>query len=297
MATGESTTESVRISEPLTSRIWNVVLGLLSTKKGFIGVCLLAPILALSLAAPLIAPYDPTATHVADKFAGPGGQYLLGTDDYGRDLLSRVLYGGRTSIIIGLASTAFGLVFGVPIGIVSGYIGGRFDEVMMRLMDTLLSIPSLLLALLVVTVLGSGIVNTILAIGVVFTPGIARITRSSTLSVKNEEYITAAEARGESIYRMAFHEILPNVSSPILVEASIRVGFGILIGTSLSFLGLGTQPPFPDWGYMISVSRSHLHSSIWFMLWPSLALGFTIMGFNLIGDALRDTMDSKHHSD
>ncbi|WP_244510071.1 ABC transporter permease [Halogranum gelatinilyticum] len=245
----------------------------------------------------MIAPYDPTATHVADKFAGPGGQYLLGTDNYGRDLLSRVLYGGRASIIIGLVSTAFGLVFGVPIGIVSGYLGGRFDEVMMRLMDTLLSIPSLLLALLVVTVLGSGIVNTILAIGVVFTPGIARITRSSTLSVKNEEYITAAEARGESVYRIAFREILPNVSSPILVEASIRVGFGILIGTSLSFLGLGTQPPFPDWGYMISVSRSHLHSSIWFMLWPSLALGFTIMGFNLIGDALRDVMDSKVHSD
>lgn len=293
MATGESTTESVRITEPLTSRVSSVVFGLLSTRKGFISVCFLAPILVLSLAAPLIAPYDPTAIHVADKFAGPGGQYLLGTDDYGRDLLSRVLYGGRASIIIGLASTAFGLVFGVPIGIVSGYLGGRFDELMMRLMDTLLSIPSLLLALLVVTVLGSGIVNTILAIGVVFTPGIARITRSSTLSVKNEEYITAAEARGESLYHIAFREILPNVSSPILVEASIRVGFGILIGTSLSFLGLGTQPPFPDWGYMISVSRSHLHSSIWFMLWPSLALGFTIMGFNLIGDALRDVMDLK----
>lgn len=297
MATGESTTESVRITEPLTSRVSSVVFGLLSTRKGFISVCFLAPILVLSLAAPLIAPYDPTAIHVADKFAGPGGQYLLGTDDYGRDLLSRVLYGGRATIIIGLASTAFGLVFGVPIGIVSGYLGGRFDELMMRLMDTLLSIPSLLLALLVVTVLGSGIVNTILAIGVVFTPGIARITRSSTLSVKNEEYITAAEARGESLYHIAFREILPNVSSPILVEASIRVGFGILIGTSLSFLGLGTQPPFPDWGYMISVSRSHLHSSIWFMLWPSLALGFTIMGFNLIGDALRDVMDSKVHSD
>ncbi|ELZ86913.1 ABC-type transport system permease protein (probable substrate dipeptides/oligopeptides) [Haloferax gibbonsii ATCC 33959] len=297
MATGESTTESVRITELLTSRVSSVVFGVLSTRKGFISVCFLAPILVLSLAAPLIAPYDPTAIHVADKFAGPGGQYLLGTDGYGRDLLSRVLYGGRASIIIGLASTAFGLVFGVPIGIVSGYLGGRFDELMMRLMDTLLSIPSLLLALLVVTVLGSGIVNTILAIGVVFTPGIARITRSSTLSVKNEEYITAAEARGESLYHIAFREILPNVSSPILVEASIRVGFGILIGTSLSFLGLGTQPPFPDWGYMISVSRSHLHSSIWFMLWPSLALGFTIMGFNLIGDALRDVMDSKVHSD
>ncbi|QZP39775.1 ABC transporter permease [Halobaculum magnesiiphilum] len=297
MATEESTTESVRISEPVKSRVSSVVLGLLSTRKGFVSVCLLAPVLVLSLAAPIIAPYDPTATHAADAFAGPGGQYLLGTDNYGRDLLSRVLYGGRASILIGLCSTAFGLTFGVPIGILSGYIGSRFDEIMMRLMDTLLSIPSLLLALLVVTVLGSGIVNTIIAIGVVFTPGIARITRSSTLSVKNEEYITAAEARGEPIHRIAFREILPNVSSPILVEASIRVGFGILIGTSLSFLGLGTQPPYPDWGYMISISRSHLHSSIWFMFWPSLALGISIMGFNLMGDALRDEMDSQYHSD
>lgn len=296
MSTEESTTESVQISEPLVNRVSDVALGLFSTKKGLVSVCLLAPILVLSLAAPLIAPYDPTATHPAHTFAGPGGQFLLGTDNYGRDLLSRVLYGGRASILIGLCSTAFGLVFGVPIGIVSGYLGGRFDEIMMRLMDTLLSIPSLLLALLVVTALGSGLVNTIVAIGIVFTPGIARITRSSTLSVKNEEYITAAEARGESIYRIAFHEILPNVSSPILVEASIRVGFGILIGTSLSFLGLGTQPPFPDWGYMVSISRSYLHSSIWFMLWPSLSLGLTIMGFNLMGDALRDVMDAEVHS-
>ncbi len=293
MATDTQELDAVRISDSLRTRAWETVHDLLSTKKGIISVCLLVPIFVVSIAAPVIAPYDPTATHVVDKFAGPSGQYLLGTDHYGRDILSRVLYGGRASIIIGVLSTAFGLFFGVPIGIVSGYLGGRFDEVMMRLMDTLLSIPSLLLALLVVTVLGSGLVNTILAIGIVFVPGIARITRSSTLSVKNEEYITAAEARGESVYRIAFHEILPNVSSPIMVEASIQIGFGILIGTSLSFLGLGTQPPFPDWGYMISVSRSHLQSSIWFMLWPSLALGMTIMGFNLLGDALRDAMDTQ----
>ena len=295
MATERSTTESVDISRPLSTRVKTVVFGLLSTKKGLVSVSFLLPVLVLSLAAPLVAPFDPTATHVVDQFAGPSAHYLFGTDNYGRDLLSRVLYGGRASILIGLGSTAFGLVFGVPIGIISGYVGGRFDEVTMRLMDTLLSIPSLLLALLVVTMLGPGIVNTILAVGIVFAPGIARITRSSTLSVKNEEYITAAEARGESVLRIAFQEILPNVTSPILVEASIRIGIGILIGTSLSFLGLGTQPPYPDWGYMISMSRSYLNDSIWFMLWPSLALAFTIMGFNLIGDALRDVMDSEHH--
>ncbi|QIB74344.1 ABC transporter permease [Halogeometricum borinquense] len=291
MATDDHNSRAITVSTPLSNRVLTTASALLSTKKGLLSVVILAPILVFSFAAPVLAPYDPTATHIIDKFAAPGGEYLLGTDDYGRDLLSRVLYGGRSSIIIGLSSTALGLLFGVPLGIFSGYLGGRFDEVVMRLMDTLFSFPSLLLALLVVTGLGSGLVNTILAIGVVFTPGIARITRSSTLSVINEEYITAAEARGEPLFRIAFREILPNVSSAILVEASIRIGFGILIGTSLSFLGLGTQPPFPDWGYMISSSRSHLHDSIWFMLWPGLALGLTIMGFNLLGDALRDVID------
>ncbi|MEA5389233.1 ABC transporter permease [Haloarculaceae archaeon H-GB2-1] len=194
-------------------------------------------------------------------------------------------------MLIGLGSTAFALALGVPIGIVSGYSGGRFDELTMRAMDVLMSIPSLLLALLVVTGLGSGLTNTIIAIGIVFTPRLARITRSSTLSIKNQEYITAAEARGESLFRIAFYEILPNASSSILVEGSIRIGFGILIGSSLSFLGLGTQPPNPDWGYMASVARNHLRSQIWFMLGPGIALGGTILGFNLLGDALRDYLE------
>lgn len=290
-------TQSVEFEESVFRRISRILYGLLSTRKGQLSVLLLVPLLLGSLFAPVIAPHDPTTTGVADQFADPGGETLLGTDKFGRDLFSRVLYGGRSSITLGLAATALGLVLGVPIGILSGYLGGKTDEFIMRLMDIFLSIPSLLLALLVVVSLGSGMTNAVLAIGIVFMPRLARITRSSTLSIKNEEYITAAEARGESSLYIAFVEILPSVMPAIIVEASIRIGFGILIGTSLSFLGLGTQPPTPDWGYMVSEARTTMGESIWFVLWPSLALGGTILGFNLLGDALRDTLDPEVTSD
>lgn len=284
-------TNSRNLQESSIERLARTGRKLIGTRKGQVSLLLLVPILLSSLFAPMIAPHDPTATNVADRFEEPSGEYVLGTDNFGRDLLSRVLYGGRASILLGVAATALGLLLGVPVGILSGYIGGRTDEVVMRLMDILLSIPSLLLALIVVVALGSGMVNAILAIGIVFMPRLARITRSSTLSVKNEEYITAAEARGESSLYIAFVELLPSVTPAIIVETSIRIGFGILIGTSLSFLGLGTQPPNPDWGYMVSQARTTLGESIWFMLWPSLTLGATILGFNLFGDALRDTLD------
>ncbi|WP_135807390.1 ABC transporter permease [Halorussus marinus] len=290
-------TKSVEFEESVLKRINRILYRLLSSRKGQLSILLLVPILLGSLFAPVIAPHDPTATGIADQFADPGGETLLGTDKFGRDLFSRVLYGGQASITLGLAATALGLVLGVPIGILSGYLGGKTDEFIMRIMDIFLSIPSLLLALLVVVSLGSGMMNAVLAIGIVFMPRLARITRSSTLSIKNEEYITAAEARGESSLYIAFVEILPSVMPAIIVEASIRVGFGILIGTSLSFLGLGTQPPNPDWGYMVSQARTTMHESIWFVLWPSLALGATILGFNLLGDALRDTLDPEVTSD
>lgn len=284
-------TNSRNLEESSFKRLTRTGRKLIGTRKGQVSLLLLVPLLLSSLFAPMIAPHDPTATNVADRFEEPSAEYLLGTDNFGRDLFSRVLYGGRASIMLGVAATGLGLLLGVPVGILSGYIGGRTDEVVMRLMDILLSIPSLLLALIVVVALGSGMVNAILAIGIVFMPRLARITRSSTLSVKNEEYITAAEARGESNLYIAFVELLPSVTPAIIVETSIRIGFGILIGTSLSFLGLGTQPPNPDWGYMVSQARTTLGESIWFMLWPSLALGATILGFNLFGDALRDTLD------
>lgn len=288
---GETQTEPEKFDESVLQKIAAAFRALLSTHKGRVSLLLLVPLLLGSLFAPVIATHDPTQTAPQDSFADPGGEYVLGTDNFGRDLFSRVLFGGRTSVALGIASTALGLLFGVPIGILSGYSGGWIDELTMRFMDILLSIPGLLLALIIVVALGPGLVNAVIAIGIVFIPRLARITRSSTLSIKNEEYVTAAEARGESSLYIAFVEILPSVTPEIIVEASIRIGFGILIGTSLSFLGLGTQPPNPDWGFMIAQARTTIADSIWYMLWPSLALGFTILGFNLLGDALRDALD------
>jgi len=275
---------------------------LLKNPSALVGLIIVISVITLSLAGPAIATYDPTENHMTDRFEGPSfvdadSQYLLGTDNYGRDLFSRVLLGGRSSLLIGLSSAGLGLLLGVPIGLLTGYAGGRVDEVIMRLMDALMSIPSLLLALLILTTLSSSIWNAIIAVGMAYFPRIARVVRSSTISVKNEEYVQAAEARGESSLRIMFEEILPNVASPIVVEGTIRVGFAILVGSSLSFLGLGAQPPTPDWGYMVNIARTYTFNSPWFLLWPSVAIAITVTGFNLLGDGLRDILDPQTGDD
>lgn len=266
---------------------------LASNRSALIGLALLVPVVAMSVFAPVIVPHDPTETHVSDRFEGPSQEYLLGTDNYGRDLLSRIMMGGRTTLFLGTASIGIALLVGVPTGLLAGYFGGTTDEALMRFMDILLSFPALLLALLIVSMLSSSVTNAVLAIGVVYAPRIARVVRGSTLSVKNEEFVKAAEARGESDLYVMFGEILPNIVSPIVVEASIRVGFAIIIGTSLSFLGLGAQPPQADWGYMVAQARNFIYNTPWFLLWPSLTLTATVLGFNLLGDGLRDIFDPK----
>ena len=270
---------------------------LLSNRRILIGLAILLPIVLVAILGETIAPYDPTATHVVDRYAGPGGKFLLGTHHLGRDLLSRVILGGRTSLLLGFGATALALVLGVPIGLTAGYAKGRVDEVLMRIMDISMSVPTLLLGLLILVVLPSSIINVVLAIGVVYAPRIARVTRSATLSVSEEEYVMAAKARGESSPYILFREILPNVTGPIVVEGSVRVGYAIMIGTSLSFLGLGAGPPNPDWGFMISVAREHIYQTPWFLIWPSLALLLTVMATNLIGDGLRDVLDPRETGD
>lgn len=240
-----------------------------------------------------LAPHDPLQTDIANRYAPPGGTYLLGTDHVGRDILSRTLLGGRTSLLLGAGATLLALVMGVPIGMVAGYKGGRIDEALMRLMDSLMSIPTLLLGILILTVLPPSVWNVIIAVGIVYAPRISRVVRSATLSETTEEYVLAAEARGESDGYILFREIFPNITAPIVVEGSIRVGFAILIGTSLSFLGLGAQPPYPDWGFMIATARGHIYQTPWFLLWPSLALAATVLSINMLGDGLRDILDPK----
>lgn len=292
MATDTSSqTESGR--SPIPPIVWRI----LSNRRVAIGLVFLVPMFVMAVLGETIAPHDPTSTNVQMRYDSPGGKFLLGTDHLGRDLLSRIIVGARTTLLIGFGSIALALAGGVPIGLAAGYAKGRTDELLMRLMDIVISIPTLLLGLLILAVLSSNVINVTLAIGIVYAPRIARVTRSATLSASEESYVMAAQARGESNTHILFREILPNVTSPIVVEGSVRVGYAIMIGTALSFLGLGTGPPTPDWGFMIAEARDHIFQTPWFLVWPSLALLLTVMATNLIGDGLRDVLDPKETGD
>lgn len=286
-----------------TERLTHFVGELISNPSALVGTIIIVLTLTAAIAGPAITSHDPTESNTQQRFAGPSlldsdnSEYFLGTDNYGRDLLTRTLLGGRSSLLLGISSAGLGLLIGVPLGLITGYFGGKIDEIIMRLMDSLMSFPSLLLALLILTTLSSSIWNAIIAVGIAYFPRIARVVRSATISVKNEQYVTAAEARGESSVSIMFKEILPNITSPIVVEGTIRIGFAMLVGSSLSFLGLGAQPPTPDWGYMVAQARVYTYSSMWFLLWPALALGITVTGFNLLGDGLRDILDPQTTSE
>lgn len=287
MATKDTTSLRDRLRVP------DLAFELLHNRKAVVGLSILVPIIVVSALGQTITPYDPLANHVLDRYQGPSGQYILGTDHLGRDLLSRVIVGGRTSLLLGFGATALSLTLGVPVGLVAGYSKGRVDEMLMRVMDIVMSVPTLLLGLLILVALPSNVLNVIIAIGLVFTPRIARVTRSATLIESEEPYVLAAQARNESDIHVLFREILPNVTAPIVVEGSIRVGYAIMIATSLSFLGLGSGPPYPDWGFMIATARQHIYETPWYLIWPSLALMLTIMATNLLGDGLRDVLDPK----
>lgn len=289
MATQDTTVTDGLAVPPLLKR-------LISNRKVVIALSILIPMVVAVALGKIIAPYDPLTPHPTYRFDDLGGKFLLGTDHMGRDLLSRVIIGGQKSLIIGFGATGVSLLAGVPIGLFTGYVKGRSDELLMRLMDIMMSIPVLLLGILLVVAFGSNLLNVLLAIGIVFTPRIARVARSATLSESEEPYVLSAKARGESMPHILFREILPNVTAPIVVEGSVRVGYAIVIGASLSFLGLGAGPPHPSWGYMISQARLYMYQSPWYILWPSIALVATIMSMNLLGDGLRDVLDPRTES-
>ena len=255
-----------------------------------VGGLILAVVLVLGVAAPWIVPYPTTEQHMLERLKPPGVRFVLGTDQYGRDLLSRTLVGARPALLLGLGAVALGLTVGVPIGLLAGYAGGRLDDVVMRVVDAMLAFPSLLLALLIITALGASTGHALLAIGVANAPGVARIVRSAALSLREAEFVLAARARGERHLYVMFGEIFPNVLAPVVVEATLRVGFAIVAGASLSFLGLGVQPPTADWGLMIREARQYVFLSPWPLLAPGTALAVTIVAFNLFGDGLRDRL-------
>ncbi|WP_293853542.1 ABC transporter permease [uncultured Alsobacter sp.] len=266
---------------------------LLRHPTGLAGAILLAVVLLAALFGSFLAPHDPQLFHPATRLQGPSASFWLGTDQFGRDLFSRILNGARTTVAFGVSATLLGVGFGAMIGITAGVVGGWIDSLIMRLVDGLLAVPDLLFTLLIVTVLGGGAGHALLAVAVAFTPGMARISRSAVLSVRTREFVQAAVARGESRAYIIGAEVLPNALGPLIVEATIRVSFAIMLGATLGFLGLGAQPPSTEWGLMIAEARQYMFRNPWCVAAPGAAIAIAALGFNLFGDALRDLIDPR----
>lgn len=262
--------------------------------KGILGAIVVLTVLAVAVFAPLLIPADwATRMDMRARLAPPTWGHPLGTDQLGRDLFFRVLLGAQTSIFIAAAAVLMSIVIGLPLGLISGYVGKTTDNVLMRLVDTLLSFPALLLALTISAVLGPNLQNTIIAIGIAFTPFLARIIRGEALRVAQMPYVEAARTAGNSDLRMITLHILPNIMPVVIVQSTISLAFAILAEAGLSFLGLGTQPPDASWGLMIQASRDYLDRAPWTALVPGAAVGLTVLGLNMFGDALRDALDPR----
>lgn len=284
-----STVATVRIDSPLAEFLRRFRRKYVALAAG---VILLLMILA-AIAAPLIAPYDPAAPDYNNVLAGPSPAHPFGTDGYGRDILSRVIWGGRISLSVGFISVIVGGVAGVALGLLSGFVGGWVDSLIMRGADVLFAFPGLLLALAVVAVLGPGISNVIWATAVFGVPAFARLVRGDTLALKQAVYVQAARSIGVSRPKLVTVHILPGTMPGVIVNASLRLGNNILTAASLSFLGLGAQPPSPEWGAMLADGRSYLGVADWLTLFPGLAIFVTVLAFNVLGDGLRDALSQK----
>ncbi|WP_390621639.1 nickel transporter permease [Rubeoparvulum massiliense] len=278
---------------PRKKRYREITARLVKNKSAMIGATLVLIFVILAILAPLIAPYDPEAINLGERLQAPSADHWCGTDDKGRDIFSRLLYGAQLSLTVGVVSVAIGAFFGILLGLLSGYYGGWVDAIIMRCIDVLLAFPGLLLALAIVSALGPGLVNVMIAVGIFSIPAFARIVRGSTLEVKKLEYVEAVKALGANDVRIIMGHILPNIFSPIIVQATLRVASAILTAAGLSFLGLGAQPPTPEWGAMLSDGRSYLWNAPYIATFPGLAISLVVIGFNLFGDGLRDALDPR----
>jgi peptide/nickel transport system permease protein len=258
-----------------------------------VGAALLGVFLAVSAAAPLLAPLGYDDQDLLRRLRPPSSDFPLGTDSLGRDLLARIVWGARVSLMVGVLAMSLGLIGGSTLGLVSGFYGGGVDRAVMGLMDVLLSFPGILLALAVVAALGPGLYQVMVAVGIQQIPAFSRLVRGSVLTVRKTEYAEAARVVGASDLRIMARHIVPNVISPVIVLASLDIGTAILSSAGLSFLGLGAQPPLPDWGGMINQGRAFLRSAWWVAVFPGLAIMLTVLGFNLFGDGLRDALDPR----
>jgi peptide/nickel transport system permease protein len=247
----------------------------------------------MAIFAPLVSPYDPLKQDLNSLLAAPGPTHLLGTDNVGRDVLARVIWGSRVSLVAGSVSVAIAVVVGCFLGLIAGYSGGRLDDVVMRVMDAVLSFPALVLALALGAVLGAGLGGVLITLGIVYAPTFARLMRGQVLTIRTREYIDAARLLGAADWHILLRHVLPNAATPIVVQASLSVAFAILAEASLSFLGLGIQPPEPSWGSMINAGRGYLQQAPWIVFGPGAALFLTVLSLNFVGDAIRDALDPR----
>ncbi|MBK9121676.1 MAG: ABC transporter permease [Chloroflexi bacterium] len=288
------TGDVIKMDSPRPSSLWrDAYRRLIRHRLAVFGAIILAIVMVTAIFGPAIAPYSPETMDFSARFAPPSTKHFLGTDDFGRDTFSRIIYGARVSVVVGIIAVGIAATIGSFLGLIAGYSSRLADEIIMRSMDILYSFPAILLAIAILAALGRGVGNAMVAIGIVYIPIFARITRGAVLGVRNEDFILAAEALGASRSRILFSHILPNVLSPIIVETTLSLAFAILAEAALSFFGLGSQPPEASWGRMLSEGRSFFRQSAWMGIFPGLAIMLTVMGFNFLGDGLRDALDPR----
>ena len=264
---------------------------LLRHRSGVIGVSIILCFVLIAILAPLIATHDPREVNVIERLKGWSPEHYFGTDRAGRDIFSRIVYGSQISIKIGLVAMTFSISIGALVGIIAGYYGGWLDNVVMRLMDMMLAMPSILLAMVIITILGQSLTNAIIAVSIVYIPQYARILRASVLKIREEEYVTAARVIGAGDFRILTTAVIPNCLAPLIVQATLGMGAAILDAAGLSFLGLGAEIGEPEWGAMLNENRALIRRAPWTVMTPGAAIFLIVLGFNLLGDALRDVLD------
>ena len=267
---------------------------LVRRRGAMVGLAFVVFFVALALFAPWIAPHDPLATSWGAVRKAPSAAHWFGTDEIGRDVLSRVIWGARASLLAGLVSVGISLVIGVPVGVIAGYVGGWIDMLISRITDAMLACPFLVLAIALAAFLGPSLTNAMIAIGIAATPAFVRLARAQVLAVKVEDYIEAARAVGNSDWRIALRHVFPNIVAPVIVQATLAIAAAVIAEASLSFLGLGQQPPSPSWGSMLNTAKNYVENAPWMAVWPGASIFLLVLSFNLLGDGLRDALDPRH---
>jgi peptide/nickel transport system permease protein len=293
MATVADAATIVAATPPAAARA-HLLRRLLRRPSAAVGLVVIVAFVGIAIFAPFLAPYDPIATDFGAVRKAPSAAHWFGTDEIGRDVLSRVIFGARASLEAGVLSVLISLAIGVPTGLLAGYAGGKIDMMISRLTDALLACPFLILAIALAAFLGPSLANAMIAIGISATPVFVRLTRGTTLGVKAEDYVLAARAIGNSPLRIAVRHVLPNIVPPLLVQATLAIAAAVIAEASLSFLGLGQQPPEPSWGSMLNTAKNYIDNASWMAIWPGLSIFLLVLSFNLVGDGLRDALDPRH---